>query len=76
MSLLAVSLHGATDEVREQLMPINRKYPIATLLEACAYYTARKKQRIAGAAVRATIRRSGRAASSARQRMAQRTEWP
>ncbi len=43
---LAISLHGATDEVREQIMPVNRKYPLATLLEACAYYTERKKQRI------------------------------
>ena len=43
---LAISLHGATDEVRQELMPINRKYPLAMLLDACAYYTARKKQRI------------------------------
>ncbi len=41
---LAISLHGATDEVRSQIMPVNRKYPLATLLEACAYYTERKKQ--------------------------------
>ena len=41
---LAISLHGATDEVRSQIMPVNRKYPIAALLEACAYYTERKKQ--------------------------------
>jgi 23S rRNA (adenine2503-C2)-methyltransferase len=31
---LAVSLHGATDEVRAQIMPINRKYPLAELLPA------------------------------------------
>lgn len=43
---LAISLHGATDEVRQQIMPVNRKYPLATLLEACAYYTDRKKQRL------------------------------
>lgn len=43
---LAVSLHGATDEVRSQLMPVNRKYNVATLLEACEYYARRKKQRI------------------------------
>ena len=43
---LAISLHGATDEVRDRIMPINRKYPLAALLEACAHYTARKKQRI------------------------------
>jgi 23S rRNA (adenine2503-C2)-methyltransferase len=41
---LAISLHGATDEVRSQIMPVNRKYPLAALLEACAYYTQRKKQ--------------------------------
>ncbi|HSI15278.1 MAG TPA: 23S rRNA (adenine(2503)-C(2))-methyltransferase RlmN [Chthoniobacter sp.] len=41
---LAISLHGATDEVREQIMPVNRKYPLAVLLEACEYYTQRKKQ--------------------------------
>jgi 23S rRNA (adenine2503-C2)-methyltransferase len=43
---LAISLHGATDEVREQIMPVNRKYPLAVLLEACAYYVERKKQRL------------------------------
>ncbi|MEA3213491.1 MAG: rRNA (adenine2503-C2)-methyltransferase [Chthoniobacter sp.] len=43
---LAISLHGATDEVRQQIMPVNRKYPLAVLLEACAYYAARKKQRL------------------------------
>jgi 23S rRNA (adenine2503-C2)-methyltransferase len=41
---LAISLHGATDEVRSQIMPVNRKYPLAALLEACAFYTQRKKQ--------------------------------
>jgi 23S rRNA (adenine2503-C2)-methyltransferase len=41
---LAISLHGATDEVRQQIMPVNKKYPLATLLEACAYYTQHKKQ--------------------------------
>ena len=43
---LAVSLHGATDEVRNQIMPINRKYNIDTLLSACDYYAERKKQRL------------------------------
>jgi len=43
---LAVSLHGATDEVRNQIMPINRKYNIETLLSVCDYYTARKNQRL------------------------------
>ena len=31
---LAISLHGATDEVRQQIMPVNRKYPLETLLPA------------------------------------------
>lgn len=43
---LAISLHAATDEVRNQIMPINRKYNIETLLSACDYYAARKKQRL------------------------------
>jgi len=43
---LAVSLHAATDEVRQQIMPVNRKYNLQTLLEACAFYQERKKQRI------------------------------
>jgi 23S rRNA (adenine2503-C2)-methyltransferase len=43
---LAISLHGATDEVRDQIMPINRKYNIDTLLSACDYYVSRKKQRL------------------------------
>ena len=41
---LAISLHGATDEVRSQIMPVNRKYNLATLLEACDYYVAKKKR--------------------------------
>jgi 23S rRNA (adenine2503-C2)-methyltransferase len=43
---LAISLHGATDAVREQIMPVNRKYPLAVLLDACAYYIQRKKQHL------------------------------
>ena len=43
---LAISLHGATDEVRNQIMPINRRYNIETLLSACDYYAAWKKQRL------------------------------
>lgn len=42
---LAVSLHGATDEVRGKIMPVNRKYPIAELATACEYYQ-RKKERM------------------------------
>jgi 23S rRNA (adenine2503-C2)-methyltransferase len=43
---LAISLHAATDEVRQKIMPVNRKYNLATLIDACAYYAARKPQRI------------------------------
>jgi len=43
---LAISLHGATDEVRDRIMPINRRYNIDVLLSAGDYYTSRKKQRL------------------------------
>jgi 23S rRNA (adenine2503-C2)-methyltransferase len=36
--MLAVSLHAVTDELRDELVPLNRKYPIAELLEACRNY--------------------------------------
>jgi 23S rRNA (adenine2503-C2)-methyltransferase len=45
-SRLAISLHGATDEVRNRLMPVNRKFNLTTLLAACDYYASKKKQRI------------------------------
>jgi 23S rRNA (adenine2503-C2)-methyltransferase len=35
---LAVSLNATTDPLRDRLMPINRRYPLARLLEACASY--------------------------------------
>jgi 23S rRNA (adenine2503-C2)-methyltransferase len=41
---LAVSLHGATDEVREKIMPVNKKYPLKELLAACDYYANTKKR--------------------------------
>ncbi len=37
---LAVSLHAPDNELRQQLVPLNRKYPIEILLEACRRYTA------------------------------------
>ncbi len=43
---LAISLHGATDEVRDRIMPINRKYPLRELVAACEYYQARKGRMI------------------------------
>ena len=40
---LAVSLHAPNDELRTKLVPLNRKYPIAELMEACVRYALRKK---------------------------------
>jgi len=37
---LAISLHAATDELRSQTMPVNRKYPLKELLAACQDYIA------------------------------------
>jgi 23S rRNA (adenine2503-C2)-methyltransferase len=37
-TMLAISLHATTDEIRSKLVPLNRKYPIAQLLEACRNY--------------------------------------
>ena len=39
---LAVSLHGADDEERGRLMPINRRWPLADLMAACREYIAKK----------------------------------
>ena len=45
--MLAISLHAVTDEVRDKLVPINRKWPIKELLRACrAYPAARNARRI------------------------------
>ena len=43
---LAISLHGATDEVRSQIMPVNRKYPFAQLIDACEAYQKAKGRMI------------------------------
>ncbi|MEP7071664.1 MAG: 23S rRNA (adenine(2503)-C(2))-methyltransferase RlmN [Verrucomicrobiota bacterium] len=43
---LAISLHGATDEVRARIMPVNRKYPLVELFAACRFYLGKKKQRL------------------------------
>jgi len=42
---LAVSLHAPNDELRDQLVPINRKYPLAELIPACKAYIANDKRR-------------------------------
>jgi 23S rRNA (adenine2503-C2)-methyltransferase len=39
---LAVSLHAPTDELRTELVPLNRKYPIAELMAACQRYAAKR----------------------------------
>lgn len=43
---LAVSLHAPTDALRNQLVPINQKYPIEVLLEACRHYIAGTSKKI------------------------------
>jgi 23S rRNA (adenine2503-C2)-methyltransferase len=42
---LAVSLHAPNDELRDDIVPINRLHPIAALLEACWAYTAKQSNR-------------------------------
>ena len=36
--MLAISLHAVRDDIRDELVPINKKYPLAELLEACRNY--------------------------------------
>lgn len=43
---LAISLHGPTDEVRGQIMPVNRKFPLKDLVAACGEYVARRGRMI------------------------------
>jgi 23S rRNA (adenine2503-C2)-methyltransferase len=43
---LAVSLNAADDETRSVLMPVNKKYPIATLIDACKGYEMPARRRI------------------------------
>lgn len=43
---LSVSLHEHNDEARDSLMPVNRSYPIAKLMDACRYYFDRTGRRI------------------------------
>lgn len=43
---LAVSLNAPNDEVRNKIMPINRKYPIAQLLEACKQHAEKSQDRV------------------------------
>jgi 23S rRNA (adenine2503-C2)-methyltransferase len=43
---LAVSLHAGNNNLRNQLVPINRKYPLEQLIEACRNYTGLTRRRI------------------------------
>ena len=43
---LAVSLHAANDELRDELVPLNRRYPLAVLAEACAHYVSATHRRL------------------------------
>lgn len=42
---LAVSLHAPTDEIRDRIMPVNHKFPLKTLIEACREYQRRIEHR-------------------------------
>jgi 23S rRNA (adenine2503-C2)-methyltransferase len=43
---LALSLHAAEEELRSQLMPVNERYPLAEVIEACRSYFERKRRRV------------------------------
>lgn len=41
---LAISLHAANDKLRDMLMPVNKEYPLQSLIEACRYYQQQKRR--------------------------------
>jgi 23S rRNA (adenine2503-C2)-methyltransferase len=43
---LALSLHAAEDDLRSELMPVNERYPLADVIEACRAFYARKRRRV------------------------------
>lgn len=43
---LAISLHSSKDEIRDHLVPMNRRYPLAKLIQACKNYTSATNRRI------------------------------
>jgi 23S rRNA (adenine2503-C2)-methyltransferase len=43
---LAVSLHAGTDALRNELVPLNRRYPLAALFASCAAYVARTRRKL------------------------------
>ncbi len=46
MPNIAISLHAPTDATREALVPLNRKYPIASVIDACRRLPLRKRSRV------------------------------
>jgi 23S rRNA (adenine2503-C2)-methyltransferase len=46
MPNLAISLHGTTDEQRSAIVPVNAKYPLAALMEACRRVPLKRRDRI------------------------------
>eukprot|EP00298_Acanthocystis_sp_HF-20_P020597 c25627_g1_i1.p1 GENE.c25627_g1_i1~~c25627_g1_i1.p1 ORF type:complete len:218 (+),score=64.12 c25627_g1_i1:170-823(+) len=44
--VLAVSLHAADDNLRDELVPINKTYPLSTLIDACRKYPVKSSRRI------------------------------
>lgn len=43
---LSISLHAPTDELRSRTMPVNRRYPIAEVMDACRYYIRKTNRRV------------------------------
>lgn len=43
---LAISLNASTDEIRDKIMPVNRRYPLKVLLDACRRYPLKPRRRI------------------------------
>ena len=43
---LAVSLHAANDELRDRLVPLNRRFPLGALMEACREYARKTRRRV------------------------------
>ena len=43
---LAISLHASTDEARSRLLPVNQRWPLAELMDACRYYSERLERKV------------------------------
>ena len=67
---LAVSLHAPNDALRDRLVPINRKHPLAELLAACVRYLARRAARLRDLRVRDARRRQRQRRSTRRELVA------